>query len=34
MKVPKRYLTKNPGVMKKEIKKHGKKDDKDSSAYK
>lgn len=34
MKVPKRYLTKNPGVMKREIKKHGKKDDKDSSAYK
>ena len=34
MKVPKRYLTKNPGVMKREIKKHGKKDDRDSSAYK
>lgn len=33
MKVPKRYLTKNPGVMKREIKKHGGKDDKDSSAY-
>lgn len=33
MKVPKRYLTKNPGVMKREIKKHGKKADKDSSAY-
>ena len=34
MKVPKRYLTKNPRIMKKEIKKHGKKSDKDSSAYK
>lgn len=34
MKVPKRYLTKNPGVMKREIKKHGHKADKDSSAYK
>lgn len=34
MKVPKRYLTKNPGVMKREIKKHGGKADKDSSAYK
>lgn len=34
MKVPKRYLTKNPGVMKREIKKHGKKADRDSSAYK
>ena len=34
MKVPKRYLTKNPRIMKREIKKHGKKADKDSSAYK
>lgn len=34
MKVPKRYLTKNPRIMKKEIKKHGKKSDRDSSAYK
>ena len=33
MKVPKRYLTKNPNVMKREIKKHGGKADKDSSAY-
>lgn len=33
MKVPKRYLSKNPNVMKREIKKHGHKDDKDSSAY-
>ena len=33
MKVPKKYLTTNPGVMKKEIKKHGKKADRDSSAY-
>jgi hypothetical protein len=33
MKVPKKYLTKNPNVMKREIKKHSKKDDKDSSAY-
>ena len=33
MKVPKRYLTKNPNVMKREIKKHGEKADKDSSAY-
>jgi hypothetical protein len=33
MKIPKKYLTTNPGVMKKEIKKHGKKDDRDSSAY-
>ena len=30
MKVPKRYLTKNPNVMKREIKKHGGKADKDS----
>ncbi len=34
MKVPQRYLSKNPGVMKKEIKEHGKKKDSDSSAYK
>lgn len=34
MKVPKRYLTKNPNVMKREIKKHGGKADRDSSAYK
>lgn len=34
MKLPKKYLTKNPGVMKREIKKHGKKADDDSSAYK
>jgi len=33
MKLPKKYLTKNPGVMKREIKKHGKKEDDDSSAY-
>lgn len=33
MKLPKKYLTKNPGTMKKEIKKHGKKADDDSSAY-
>lgn len=34
MKVPQRYLSKNPEVMKREIKKHGKKKDSDSSAYK
>lgn len=34
MKLPKKYLTKNPGVMKREIKKHGKKADDDPSAYK
>jgi hypothetical protein len=34
MKVPKRYLSKNPNVMKREIKKHGEKKDSDSSAYK
>ena len=34
MKIPKRYLSKNPNVMKKEIKKHAEKDDSDSSAYK
>ncbi len=33
MKLPKKYLTKNPNVMKREIKKHGKKEDDDSSAY-
>jgi hypothetical protein len=33
MKLPKKYLTKNPNVMKREIKKHGKKEDNDSSAY-
>lgn len=33
MKVPKKYLTTNPNVMKKEIKKHGDKEDSDSSAY-
>ncbi|MCF7866935.1 hypothetical protein K9M18_05890 [Candidatus Woesearchaeota archaeon] len=33
MKLPKKYLTTNPGVMKREIKKHLKKSDDDSSAY-
>jgi hypothetical protein len=33
MKLPKKYLTKNPRVMRKEIKKHGSKRDDDSSAY-
>jgi len=33
MKVPKRYLSKNPRVMKREIKKHADKKDYDSSAY-
>ena len=33
MKIPKKYLTTNPGVMKREIKKHGGKADRDSSAY-
>jgi hypothetical protein len=33
MKLPKKYLTKNPNVMKREIKKHAKKSDDDSSAY-
>jgi hypothetical protein len=32
-KIPKKYLTKNPGVMKREIKKHSHKQDSDSSAY-
>jgi len=34
VKVPQRYLSKNPNVMKREIKEHGKKKDSDSSAYK
>lgn len=33
MKLPKKYLTTNPKVMKREIKKHSKKRDDDSSAY-
>jgi hypothetical protein len=33
MKYPKKYLSTNPNVMKREIKKHGGKDDSDSSAY-
>jgi len=33
MKLPKKYLTKNPNVMKREIKKHGDKKDNDDSAY-
>lgn len=33
MKIPKKYLTANPNVMKREIKKHGDKRDDDSSAY-
>jgi hypothetical protein len=33
MKYPKKYLTTNPNVMKREIKKHGGKADDDSSAY-
>jgi hypothetical protein len=33
MKLPKKYLTKNPNVMKREIKKHRGKSDDDSSAY-
>jgi len=33
MKLPKKYLTKNPNVMRREIRKHGKKRDDDSSAY-
>jgi len=33
MKLPKKYLTKNPRVMKREIKKHKDKADDDSSAY-
>lgn len=34
MKLPKKYLTANPNVMKREIKKHGGKRDDDPSAYK
>lgn len=34
MKVPKKYLSTNPKIMKKEIKKNASKSDKDSSAYK
>lgn len=33
MKIPKKYLTTNPNVMKREIKKHSEKSDDDSSAY-
>jgi hypothetical protein len=33
MKFPKKYLTRNPNVMKREIKKHGDKADNDPSAY-
>ena len=33
MKLPKKYLTKNPNVMRREIKKHAHKRDDDSSAY-
>jgi hypothetical protein len=33
MKIPKKYLTKNPRVMKREILKHKDKEDSDSSAY-
>jgi hypothetical protein len=33
MKYPKKYLTSNPNVMKREIKKHGDKADSDPSAY-
>jgi len=33
MKLPKKYLSKNPNVMRREIKKHGDKKDSDSSAY-
>lgn len=34
MKLPKKYLTKNPNIMKREIRKHAKKRDDDPSAYK
>lgn len=34
MKLPKKYLTANPNIMKKEIKKHAGKADDDDSAYK
>lgn len=33
MKLPKKYLTKDPAAMRSEIKKHGKKKDDDASAY-
>ena len=33
MKLPKKYLTDNPNVMRREIEKHGDKEDSDSSAY-
>ena len=33
MKIPKKYLSANPNIMKREIKKHGNKADDDSSAY-
>ena len=33
MKIPKKYLSKNPKVMKREIEKHKDKEDSDSSAY-
>ena len=33
MKIPRKYLTKNPDIMKREIKKHKDKSDDDSSAY-
>jgi hypothetical protein len=33
VKLPKKYLTKNPNIMRREIKKHGNKSDDDSSAY-
>jgi uncharacterized protein with NRDE domain len=32
-KIPKKYLTKDAAAMKREIKKHAKKDDDDASAY-
>jgi hypothetical protein len=32
-KIPKKYLSKNPNVMKREIRKHGNKKDDDGSAY-
>lgn len=33
MKLPKKYLTSNPRVMRREIEKHGEKRDDDPSAY-
>lgn len=33
MKIPKKYLSTNPTVMKREIKKHSDKKNSDSSAY-